>query len=206
MAECDPQRDFPLPAPPVPPRQAPSHEASRSCSWRVTSAMNSASKARVIIARAGALDAAGAGAADILLVGESTGSPHSTMDGCSTTPRHQSRRPARPLRWAPDVRTARAIAGPGLRDTGSYGPTSGGGEGNRTPGLDSAIVALYQLSYTPARATPRLAQSPRPTQLRPPSPSRSQPGAGPGASSWSRRCGCAPGRRATRQWSVEGHP
>ena len=27
---------------------------------------------------------------------------------------------------------------------------AGGGEGNRTPGLNSAIVALYQLSYTPA--------------------------------------------------------
>ena len=26
----------------------------------------------------------------------------------------------------------------------------GGGAGNRTPGLNSAIVALYQLSYTPA--------------------------------------------------------
>ena len=24
-----------------------------------------------------------------------------------------------------------------------------GAEGNRTPGLDSAIVALYQLSYSP---------------------------------------------------------
>src|SRR6266540_419074 len=27
---------------------------------------------------------------------------------------------------------------------------TGGGEGNRTPGLNSAIVALCQLSYTPA--------------------------------------------------------
>lgn len=99
MAECDPQRDFPLPAPPVPPRQAPSHEASRSCSWRVTSAMNSASKARVIIARAGALDAAGAGAADILLVGESTGSPplhHGRLldDPATSVP---TTRPAAPL-------------------------------------------------------------------------------------------------------------
>ncbi len=34
----------------------------------------------------------------------------------------------------------------------SYGPESGGGEGIRTPDLDSAIVALYQLSYTPAHA------------------------------------------------------
>ncbi len=36
----------------------------------------------------------------------------------------------------------------------SYGPmkcTFGGGEGARTPDLDSAIVALSQLSYTPAR-------------------------------------------------------
>lgn len=32
----------------------------------------------------------------------------------------------------------------------SYGPFSGGGEGIRTPDLDSAIVALFQLSYTPA--------------------------------------------------------
>ena len=30
------------------------------------------------------------------------------------------------------------------------GESAGGGEGNRTPGLNSAIVALYQLSYTPA--------------------------------------------------------
>ena len=31
----------------------------------------------------------------------------------------------------------------------SPGPASRGAEGNRTPGLDSAIVALYQLSYSP---------------------------------------------------------
>lgn len=34
---------------------------------------------------------------------------------------------------------------------------SGGGEGNRTPGLDCAIVALYQLSYTPVDAVASLA-------------------------------------------------
>ncbi len=34
---------------------------------------------------------------------------------------------------------------------------SGGGEGNRTPGLDCAIVALYQLSYTPEDAVDSLA-------------------------------------------------
>ena len=34
---------------------------------------------------------------------------------------------------------------------------SGGGEGNRTPGLDCAIVALYQLSYTPVDAVDSLA-------------------------------------------------
>ncbi len=34
----------------------------------------------------------------------------------------------------------------------SYGPGAGGGEGIRTPDLDSAIVALSQLSYTPAHA------------------------------------------------------
>jgi integrase len=35
------------------------------------------------------------------------------------------------------------------------GETAGGGAGNRTPGLNSAIVALYQLSYTPAGSRSR---------------------------------------------------
>ena len=38
---------------------------------------------------------------------------------------------------------------------------SGGGEGNRTPGLDCAIVALYQLSYTPVDAVASLAATSR---------------------------------------------
>ena len=44
---------------------------------------------------------------------------------------------------------------PGLR----YGPTDvpGGAEGIRTPGLYSAIVALSQLSYSPAPALLRCA-------------------------------------------------
>ncbi len=35
-----------------------------------------------------------------------------------------------------------------------------GGEGNRTPGLNSAIVALYQLSYTPVGRVGSVAEVP----------------------------------------------
>jgi hypothetical protein len=40
------------------------------------------------------------------------------------------------------------------RHRSGSGGTAGGGAGNRTPGLNSAIVALYQLSYTPAGEEP----------------------------------------------------
>ena len=49
----------------------------------------------------------------------------------------------RPVGWAEPW--PGASGPPALRRT-----SAGGGEGNRTPGLNSAIVALCQLSYTPA--------------------------------------------------------
>ena len=42
------------------------------------------------------------------------------------------------------------MAAPCLRVRRSAESDRSGAEGNRTPGLDSAIVALYQLSYSPA--------------------------------------------------------
>ena len=48
------------------------------------------------------------------------------------------------------------------------GERPSGAEGNRTPGLDSAIVALYQLSYSP-KDHPSVSAAARPA------PSRDQP-------------------------------
>ncbi|MEY3031448.1 MAG: hypothetical protein RL058_1811 [Actinomycetota bacterium] len=44
------------------------------------------------------------------------------------------------------------MAAPCLRVRRSAESDRSGAEGNRTPGLDSAIVALYQLSYSPEGA------------------------------------------------------
>jgi integrase len=63
--------------------------------------------------------------------------PSPAADGC-----------AMDVPWNP--RTAEEPITRQQRAIGSTRALPGGGEGNRTPGLNSAIVALYQLSYTPA--------------------------------------------------------